>query len=127
MGSKVWLCSRVTEATGNDLTGSTGREVWYRPREMFSGPCAGTAALRLKDRSKLRLRGLAPRAFKSLFLCSLSLPYKLFPFLLRQRIGQQEGEKLRQRKYGLCHSKPTCAEVRSPPFAGYMGCWDEGP
>lgn len=31
--SKVWLCSRVPEATpGKDLTGDTGREVWYRPR-----------------------------------------------------------------------------------------------
>lgn len=58
---------------------------------------------------------------------ALSPPYKLFPFLLRQRIGQQEGEKLRQRIYDLCHSKPTCAEVRNPPFAGHMGCWDEGP
>lgn len=37
--SKVWLCSRLPEATpGKDLG-----EVWYRPR-------VGTAALRLKGR-----------------------------------------------------------------------------
>lgn len=71
----------------------------------------GTAALRLKARSKLRLRGLAPRAFKSLFLCSLSLPYKLFPFFLRQRIGQQEGEKLRQRSMASATPNPLVLKL----------------
>lgn len=92
---------------------------------MFSGPRAGRYSS-LEAEGQIKVETALHKLQEPLNHCSsaaLSPPYKLFPFLLRQRVEQQEGEKLRQRMYGLCRSKPTCAEDRSLPL---LDIWAAG-